>query len=236
MGHTHAQMMQPTFAKVAQEQHLTFSSATSSGCPWQRDLYLPTSADPLDATFLSQCIAFKRDLYERVIPALKPDLVVAWSNDYITRRPGVVYDADGTPTRSSGQADLARQVKADTKRSIAEIERSAKKVLIAEPVPTAPTGLDPFQCLTKSKILETCRFAASTFPRLVDLMYRELADNRRVYEASFASFVCPFMPICDPVSNGMIVRFDYQHITPRYAVSLAEPMTQFLRRNQLLQR
>ncbi len=236
IGDSHARMMEPTFAKIAQQQNLTFSSASSSVCPWQRNLYPQAVADPLDASFLDQCIAFKRDLYERVIPALKPDIIVAWSNDYITRRHGVVYDASGNPMPSDGLSDETRQVKAETERSIAELERYAKKVLIAEPVPTAPGSLDPFQCLTKSKILEACRFAVDPNPRPIDLVYRQVADNRRVYEANFASFVCPFMPICDPVVDGTIVRFDNQHITPRYAVSLAPPMTQFLRRNQLLQR
>ena len=186
--------------------------------------------------FTEDCIAFKKDLWDRVIPAFKPDIVVGWSNDYLTRRKGQVHAADGTPVPSKGPDDLARQIKAETERSISELERTASKVLIAEPVPTAPAPLDPFQCLTKRTSLEVCRFVADTNPTPIDLVYRQVADSRRVYEASFASFVCPFMPICDPVLNGMIVRFDNQHITPRYAVSLAAPMTQFLQRNQLLQR
>jgi len=235
IGDSHAQMMAPTFAKLAQEHGLTFSTAASGACPWQRNLYIrPVIAS--DQVFLERCLAFKRDLYERVIPALKPDVVVAWSNDYLTRRPGVVYDADGHPASSSGAADLARQVKAETERSIAELERYASKVLIAEPVPTAPTGLDPFQCLTKSKWVEPCRFVADAKPTVLDLVYRSVADDRRVYEASFDRFACPFMPICDPVSGGMIVRFDNQHLTPRYAVSLAAPMAQFLQANQLIGR
>jgi hypothetical protein len=42
-------------------------------------------------------------------------------------------------------------------------------------------------------------------------VYRQGADSRRVYEACFASFVCPFMPIRDPIAERMIVRVDSQH-------------------------
>ena len=189
-----------------------------------------------DQVYTEKCIAFKKDLYERVIPALKPDVIVGWSNDYLTRRQGVVYDENGNPMPLSGPDDLRRQMEADTRRSVETLERYASKVLIAEPVPTAPAGLDPFQCLTKGASLEACRFVADTNPAPIDLVYRQVADGRRVYEASFANLVCPFMPICDPVLDGMIVRFDNQHITPRYSTSLAKPMTDFLTRNELLPR
>ena len=234
IGDSHAQMMAPTFAKLAQQQHITFSTAASSACPWQRNLFPAPDGLASDQVYTQRCIAFKRDLYERVIPALKPDVIVGWSNDYLTRRKGEVYDASGRPTPSRGPDDSRRQIEAETRRSVEELEKYASKVLIAEPVPAAPNGLDPFQCLTKRSSLEACRFVADATPTPVDLVYRQIADGRRVYEASFANLVCPFLPICDPVFDGMIVRFDNQHITPKYAVSLATAMTSFLSRNQLL--
>ena len=48
-----------------------------------------------------------------------------------------------------------------------------------------------------------------------------------VFVANFDKLLCPYMPICDPVIGGLIVRFDNQHITPRFAITLADPVTAF---------
>ena len=233
IGDSHGQMMAPTFAKIAQEQDLTFSSAASSGCPWQENLYPADVRVAGDQVFLERCIAFKKDLYERVIPELDPDLIIGWSNDYLTRRPGAVYDKDGTPISSSGPEDLRQQIRAETERSIKKLSAGGAKVLIAEPVPST-TDKDPFLCLSKAAVLEECRFVADAQPSALDLLYRNLADRKTTYEGNFDTLMCPFMPICDPVIDGTIVRFDNQHITPRYATSLAGPMTTFLKNNQLI--
>ena len=44
------------------------------------------------------------------------------------------------------------------------------------------------------------------------------------------------MPICDPVIDGRIVRFDNQHITPAFAVTLADPVAAFLQDAGLIPR
>jgi hypothetical protein len=32
-----------------------------------------------------------------------------------------------------------------------------------------------------------------------------MADNRTIYDVDIDKLICPFMPICDPVIDGMIV-------------------------------
>jgi len=234
IGDSHAQVMAPTFAKIAQDHDLTFSTAASSACPWQRNLYPVDRGAPSDQLFLEECIAFKQDLWDRVIPELKPDIIIGWSNDYLTRRPGTVYDDDNQLVPETGREENRRRIKIETERSIEELSARGAKVVIVEPVPTTPDGQDPFVCLTESEVLEDCRFVADQDPSPLDLMYREIARDRQVDEANFDQLMCPFMPICDPVVNGTIVRFDNQHITPRFATSLAEPMTTFLQNRQLI--
>jgi peptidoglycan/LPS O-acetylase OafA/YrhL len=231
IGDSHGQMVAPAFAKLAQERDLTFSTAASGGCPWQRDLYPVDRGVPSDKVFLDDCIAFKEDLYDRVIPELDPDIIVGWSNDYVTRRPGVVYDDEG-PVPTRGFEDTLRQVRAETERSVDELTARGAKVLMVEPVPSA--DVDPFVCLTKAKVLESCRFVADPSPSPLDRIYRDVADERTVYEANFDQLLCPFMPICDPVENGTIVRIDNQHITPKFSTSLAGPIADFLQRNSLI--
>jgi hypothetical protein len=235
-GDSHAEMFDPTFAKIAQTRHLTLSTAAHTGCPWQRDLYAPVLVIAQRQVDKRSCIAFKRDLYDRVIPALKPDLIVAVSNDYLTRSPGTIEDQPGKPLEAKTPDDLRRLVAADTEKSLKLLEASAGRVLIVQPVPTTTTADDPFVCLTKKKFLEDCRFTVDPQPTPLQRLYRSLADGKRVYTANFAKLLCPYFPICDPVINGLIVRFDNQHITARFAVAIAPEVTAFLQDSGLIPR
>jgi hypothetical protein len=81
---------------------------------------------------------------------------------------------------------------------------------------------------------EDCRFVVSPDPTPLQLMYRSLADNKKTYVANFNKLVCPYFPICDPVIGGVIVRFDNQHISGTFAVSLAPAVTLYLQNAGLL--
>jgi hypothetical protein len=48
--------------------------------------------------------------------------------------------------------------------------------------------------------------------------------------------VCPYLPICDPVVGGVVVKWDGQHLTTRFARALAGPVTTYLRDNGLIPR
>ena len=233
IGDSHAQMWSPTFAKLAQVHNLTLSTASSAECPWQERLYAAPRT-PQQQVFDEACKTFKRDLYERVIPQLKPDLIVAVSNDYLTRTPGMVLDPTGARRPANGNLELAAQIKEETERSLKQLERTAPKVLIVEPEPLTESKRDPFKCLTKAKFLEQCRFVANTAPLPIERIYQSIADNKRGYLADFDKLLCPFDPICDPVINGLIVRFDNQHITPKFAVTLADPVAAFLIEDRLI--
>jgi hypothetical protein len=64
---------------------------------------------------------------------------------------------------------------------------------------------------------------------------REQADqDDHVWTADFDRLVCPYLPICDPIVNGRVVKWDAYHLTRGYSESLAGPITQFLRDNNLL--
>jgi hypothetical protein len=228
-------MFLPMFAEIARARGLALSTAMSAGCPWQRDLYLPPNEGFVNNDqYTTPCISFKRDLYDRVIPRLKPDLIIAISNDYLNRRPGVIHDKNNKPIRTTGTADLRRQFTADTEKSVKTMVASAGKVLVVGPVPTAPQGTDPFACLTRSKYLEDCRFVADDKDKPTQVIYEGVADNKRAYAANFDKLLCPYLPICDPVVNGTIVRKDPQHISATFADSLTPAVTFYLQGTGLI--
>ena len=234
IGDSHAQMFITAFAKLAQIQHVTLYEGASAGCPWQRDLYIPEDNLGNDNTYTKNCIAFKTDLYTRVIPQLKPDLIVAISNDYLSKARGAIFNKNNQPVHSDGPAQFKQMVAADTAQSVKTLRESAARVMIFDPVPTAPPGTNPFTCLTKSKFLEDCRFVANLSPTPLDLVYGRLADNKDIYVANVDKLLCPYMPICDPVINGIIVRRDPEHITPAFSVSLVPALTTLLQGDGLI--
>jgi peptidoglycan/LPS O-acetylase OafA/YrhL len=236
IGDSHAEMFMPAFAKMAQTRHLALSEAASPGCPWQRDVYLPQDNVGNDNNYTKNCVALKQDLYTRVLPELKPDLVIAISNDYLTRRVGVVFGRNGKPLPAPNPAALERLEATDTERSLKAMGAFAKKILIVDPIPTTIPAHDPFVCLTKSKFIEDCRFVVSTEPAPLRLIYGRLADNNQFYVANIDKLICPYWPICDPIVDGLIVRHDYEHITPAFSLSLTPALTNLLQNEALIPR
>ncbi len=230
IGDSHAWMMYPTFAKIAQNANLTLSTAATGGCPWQRDLY-DTHKLPADPKRAQRCLAFKTDLYNRVIPRLKPDVIIAIETNY---RTPTLYNRKNRPVRAAGPADNLRQIKTDTARSVKLLEASAKKVVVVDPVPVAPFTDDPFVCLTKSQFLEQCRFTAGNEAASLVTIFHGLVDDTRVYGMNWDRLVCPALPTCDPVIHGLIVRWDEGHLTPKFALTLVGPVTAELRRAGLI--
>jgi peptidoglycan/LPS O-acetylase OafA/YrhL len=235
IGDSHAQMFMAGLAKVAKEQGLALYESASAGCPWQHDVYIPEDNVGNDNTYTKNCIKMKKDLYGRVVEAVKPDLVIAISNDYLTRRVGVVLDENQHALPAPDPAALKRLEATDTAASLKTLTDSAKKVLIIDPIPTTDPAHDPYICLTKSKFIEDCRFIADTDAAApLREVYGTVADNKSVYVADIDKLVCPYMPICDPIVNGLVVRHDYEHITPAFSLSLSGPLTDLLQNEALI--
>jgi peptidoglycan/LPS O-acetylase OafA/YrhL len=219
MGDSNAEMMIPAFTKIAQQENLTLSLEVTDGCPWQRGFYR------LTGNIRAACRTNKEDAYTRVIPALKPDLIVLVnSREERAHKPGdPALTADDLMIR---QATIS---------SLHQLEADARRVLIIEPMPQAPAGMNPLQCLAKAKVLEQCRYIASTTPTWLELLERTLAtQSKNVTSANFDGLVCPYLPICDPVIDGIIVKWDGQHLSARYSASLAKPIAAYLRTNGLI--
>ena len=234
IGDSTAWAMFPAFAQLAKNENLTLSTAAAPLCPWQQHLYFSdTSTDYLQRR-RQQCIDYKRDLYERVLPALKPDLVVAIGINYLDRfseggrHPGELLDDASRPVVPAGDGAFRTAIQDDTRRSAAAIERNAKNLLILDPSPRAP-GDDPYACLSKSTNPEPCRFVINEQRKTLDAVYADVADGRHVFNADFEKLYCPYAPICDPVIAGHVVWLDVQHVTASYAASLAAPIADYLK-------
>ena len=65
-------------------------------------------------------------------------------------------------------------------------------------------------------------------------MFRSVADGTRVFDENLDTLVCPFLPICDPIIDGQIVRWDPAHLTPKFAETLSGPVQAILARDGLI--
>jgi len=228
LGDSHARMLIPTFTKIAETHDLTLSVVSLGGCPWQRRLYTPTRE--------AQCKRDKEDAYKRVIPELHPDLVIAinYGYDDPSVPPFPVLSASGRAV-ARGSAAFNNLMTQTTDASVKALLADAKDLLIIEPTPLARQ--DPTACLVHSKFLEDCRYVAPVNPSKLELLYRELdAGSSRIRSADFDRFVCPFLPICDPVIAGHIVKVDTQHLTREFAEYIAPEVADYLEAAHLIPR
>ena len=108
-----------------------------------------------------------------------------------------------------------------------------RKIVLLEPIPV--TRFNPVDCLSKQTYLEQCRYVASPFPDRVERFYRQLAKHQRnVWSVDLDHLVCPFLPICDPIVNNQIVKWDPTHLTVKFAQSIAPQLNTYLQQNNIL--
>jgi hypothetical protein len=211
-------MFMAAFVDIARRDNLTLSVSTRGFCPWQRDLYPTVAGDYANlvangATGIDAagCKALRDDLYTRVLPALHPDIVV-----------GVDIDNGWYPDPAAA-----------TISSLPPLARDGRKVILVEDIPVADSN--PLTCLSQATVLEECRYVASSSPTPVELFDRQLAVQEPgvVYSADFDRLVCPFLPICDSVIDGHIVKYDPSHLTVAFSKSIAPQIEGYLEQTVL---
>lgn len=229
IGDSNARMLIPTFTEIARREKLTLSISTKAGCPWQRGLYAGRINEFNPPAVARACAALQDDLYTRVIPALHPDSIVALNFGYEAENPNLEFtDAEGRSIRRGSRAER-QMLEEATRRSVAALRADGRRLVIIEPLPSAP--FDTLSCISKAKVLEECRFTSTVGPDHLELFYRRLARQERdISSADLDRLVCPFLPICDPVINGEIVMEHGSHLAPKFGVAIAPAVTDYFRR------
>ncbi|MFZ6004100.1 MAG: SGNH hydrolase domain-containing protein, partial [Actinomycetota bacterium] len=228
LGDSYAGMMIPALEPLAESNGLTLSAFV--GCPWQRHLF--TS---LVASVQARCNRAIADAYDRVIPELDPDIVVVMNAPYEQQGLFASYlGPDGTALPKSSR-ELAEWVESTTEDSLAALRAGGRKVVIIEPTPTSGDNFDPLQCLSAADVVEECRYAVEPSPTGLEQLYRKLdASNVDVWAANLDELVCPFLPICDPIVDGQVVKFDGGHLVRSYAAGIAPSLASYLADNGVI--
>ena len=224
IGDSHARAMAPLFRAIARRENLHLSVSMRPGCPWQRGIYSTFEFD--------LCRQWQDDLYRRVIPSLNPDVIVIVNLAFGNRgRYPAFLDAD---KEHIGFGPIATA----TKASVAELRTGRRDLVIVDPIPlpTQPgPDFNPLLCLGRSTTIEQCRYRTRRTLSDLEILYRLIANqDPKVHSLDLDKAVCPLLPICDPIVNGTIVKWDSSHLTIRYAQSLAPQVDMYLKSTGIL--
>ena len=64
----------------------------------------------------------------------------------------------------------------------------------------------------------------------MEQLERDQADgSERVTTVDLDRLICPFLPICDPIVGGNVVRWDFQHLAEEYAATLGDELATYFR-------
>ena len=216
VGDSLARMWLPAFAVIADREHFTLSIAAFSACPWQ-----PTLGGGLRIS--PGCTQHRADWYARVIPTLKPSIIVVAQRGL--DKPGNQFFVPGPAGQvlvRSPQGEVI--IEKATALGFKALQAAGRKVVVIDstPLPADP-NFDPTACLltARAEVPNGCSFRVDTTPTALDLFYQKKGQTPGIVNLNLTRLVCPRLPVCDPVVRGLIVHRDHTHITRTYARSLA---------------
>jgi peptidoglycan/LPS O-acetylase OafA/YrhL len=224
IGDSHAIRIAEMFVDAAKRLDFSLVISAAGRCPWPIGLRLPniTNEDRLKL-----CSDIERENLQRVIPEVKPSLIVVTSRTF------------DSPFRieSLGSRGLenVNQLASDT---LDKYAADGRNVLIVEPIPET-NDFDSRVCVLDASTAaerQLCAFEISMEPTKFELFEREMdAQRNNVLTLNIDSWVCPRAPICDPTGNGAIVWSDGNHMAPGYARTLGQRLADFLKATQFLE-
>jgi peptidoglycan/LPS O-acetylase OafA/YrhL len=209
-GDSHAAHRIPALSDLARIHGFQLFAATQGSCPW------PDVPVILDEQVHERCEEFHRDLVDRTLPGIDPDLVIL-ASAATERRPV----ADGEEVHQPGTTAHVTAMVDGASRILDEIERSGAETIILEQLPRAP-GQIP-ECLSDAALPASCDFDDQLGTQPVEEAVRELVSERRgVALIDVDAIVCPRYPRCTAMTpGGTITLADASHLTATYSREIA---------------
>ena len=224
IGDSHAIHIAEMFVDAAKILNFSLVISAAGGCRWPIGLRLE---DRLDEDQINLCADLERENLERVIPELKPSLII------VTNR---IFDSPFR-IRLKGMRGF-ENVNQLASATLDKYTADGRRVLIVEPIPET-NGFDSRVCFLNASTpaeRQLCAFEISLEPTAFELFEREMdATRNNVVTVNIDDWVCPRAPICDPTGNGSIVWADDNHMAPGYARTLGQRMADFLMATQFLE-
>lgn len=210
VGDSHAQMFQGAFEELARERGWTLSVSVIKGCAWQKGLQNEGSS-PEDQ---EGCRVAREDFYDKVLPRLDADVVVAIGLSHEDAHWEQDLTAPGGP---AGETLLQRQFRTAQETVSAVREAGARMVIVKSVMGTNGYdrgGWDPLDCLARADRLVDCVVVPPLEKPAVDGLYEALAATvDGVATVDLNPVICPGAPLCAPVIGHTVVWKDPDHVT-----------------------
>ena len=224
LGDSHAMHIAEMFVDAAKRLDFSLVISAAGRCPWPIGLRLSIITNK---NRLKLCSDIERENLQRVIPEVKPALIVVTSR---------TFDSPFRREQLGGLGlENVNQLAIDT---IDKYASEGRNVLIVEPIPET-NDFNSRVCVldaATSEARKLCAFEISVEPTKFELFEREMDSKRsNVATINIDDWVCPRAPICDPTGNGAIVWSDGNHMSPGYARTLGQRMADFLKITQFLE-
>ena len=226
VGDSHARTLLPLFERLARARGWTFSATVTGACPWQRGLVYRDNEERT-----SRCEAMQPDWYQRVIPALDPDVVIVFNRAYDD-------PAFPRPVRAIAAADANRSetdvIRRATDATVRDLVAEHRHVVILEPLPVERGN--PTVCLSGARPGGRLRLPGHTRgpPDRDHRPVRGAASTRASRRSTSTAWRVPTCRVCLPVIDGLVVRRDGHHLTGTFARHLARPVGRLLDATGLL--
>lgn len=207
IGDSHLQMFFPVLDQIAARHDLNLYTWMYYVCPWEHDV-LPTG------TNAEPCRANKALLYDTMLPAIRPDVVITINRGYDDPNyPRPVFSS-GAPSST----DPAAVLSAATPGAVDEIRALGARLVVVEPVPSMRTNQR--ECLARAKFVEQCAGRSAGRLRSERALEQRAATRRDVTVIDLDRAICPRLPVCDAVVGGVITRKDVDHVSVQFARAL----------------
>jgi peptidoglycan/LPS O-acetylase OafA/YrhL len=202
VGDSHARVLTPTLAKIAEQQNFTLSTSMVAACPWQQGVLSKFASTDEK----SDCVAARSALYGGLLKAMKIDVVV------LTEMPrssdnwqeGLIA-LDGS-NKSINELNLATMT-----NSLQTFSKADVRSVVVESWIVRTDDVNPLECLSGATRIGQCVVPAPPAP-LTDSFARTLATRfSNVATVNINDIVCPTSPVCEPVLNDIPVWRDSKH-------------------------
>ena len=211
VGDSHAQMLQRSMVALARAHDFNLSVSTLTGCPWQRGLVKQSNTVGRRTT----CASARDELYDEVLAAADPDLVLLAQRSRDPADPGRLNlgRAPGDDRPVTSVRDLVVET---TDETLGALEAAGTRTLLLRSIwlPTKEMG-DPLNCLAGSRRLADCRVAVQPEIDVLDsLAMAADARSADVFTVDLNPIMCPAAPVCDAMLGRIPVWRDKYHFSP----------------------
>lgn len=209
VGDSHARMIAPALAELAQEHGFRLYGSIVSSCPWMKGVYPGRSSKSNE----EQCRAARDGFYDATLPAMEPDLVLLSS----LHRSGREWEG-GLVDTVGRRLPLHRLQAEGVDATVAAIEDIGAKAVIFKSIMGTNgweiDGPDPLDCLARAETLRDCVVLAPRGQPIVDGFFDRAATlEDSVATVDVNAMVCPNPPVCPPILEGAVVWRNHDHLT-----------------------